>query len=198
MLQKSAPTTPTAFSSTSAGISVAPSFEAKRSLAERLNLRVVLFLAVVLLPVIGLGYVYFQTAFGSGIRELDDGYVWVDLQKMSSFAFDQRNGTIEQVPPQWRTLDGRKVVLEGEMAPPKSAAREIEEFDLVWNRDDCCFTGSPQVQHFVHSKVVDGGKVRYTAKQVRVRGTLRIDVTRDKGQVTGVYHLDVENVEPMS
>lgn len=180
--------------------SQAPSqaYEIKRSLAERLNLRVVLFVAVVLVPVIALGYVYFQAAFGSGIREAEDGYVWVDLQKMSSFSFDQRNGTLEQVPEQWRALDGKQVILEGEMWAGKSAAPELSEFDLVWSVSNCCFTGAPQVQHFVHSKTADGRAVPYYARPVRVKGRLKVDVTHSEGQVTGVYHLDVESVEPLS
>ena len=62
-------------------------FEASPPLAGWLNLRVALFVVVVLVPVIALGYVYFKAAFGSGIREAEDGYVWVDLQKVSSFSF---------------------------------------------------------------------------------------------------------------
>ena len=173
-------------------------YEQRPSLAERLNLRVVLFTAVVLVPVLALGYVYFQAAFSSGIKATDEGYLWVDLQKMSSFSFDQRNGTIEQVPEQWRALDGKQVILEGEMWSTKSSAPELSEFDLVWSVSNCCFTGTPQVQHFVHSKTADGGKVRYYNRPVRVRGTLTVDVTREAGQVTGVYHLDVESVEPLS
>jgi hypothetical protein len=176
--------------------STSSSFEARESLAERLNLRVVLFVAVVLVPVMALGYVYFKAAFGSGIEARDDGYVFVDLQKMSSFSFDQRNGTLEQVPEQWRALDGKQVILEGEMWSTKSSAPELSEFDLVWSVANCCFTGSPQVQHFVHSKTADGGTVPYYAEPVRVKGRLKVDVTRSEGQVTGVYHLDVESVEP--
>lgn len=176
---------------------MASSFEARRSLAERLNLRVIVFVLVVLLPLGALGYVYFKTVLSTGISEADDGYLFVDLQKMSSFAFDQRNGSIDQVPQRWRDLHGKKVILDGEMAPTKSAAGEVGDFDLVWSVANCCFTGSPQVQHFVHSNVIKNGKVRYYTRPVRVRGTLRVDVTREAGQVTGVYHLDVERVEPI-
>lgn len=185
MLQQSTPT------------QSAPSFEIKPSLAERLHLRAVVFVLVVLLPLAGFGYVYLKTSLSTGIRQAEGGYLWVDLQKMSSFTFDQRNGTLEQVPQRWRELSGKKVILEGEMAPLKSAASEVHEFELVWNVANCCFTGTPQVQHFVQSKVVDEGKVRYYTRPVRVHGTLRVEVVRENGLVTGVYHLDVERVEPI-
>lgn len=188
MLQKTSPT---------AIVAAEPAFEARASLADRLNLRVIVFVLVVLLPLGALGYVYVKNVLSTGISQGDDGYLLVDLQKMSSFAFDQRNGTIDQVPQRWRELDGKKVILEGEMAPTKSAAGEVGQFELVWSVSNCCFTGSPQVQHFVQSKVVNDGKVRYYTRPVRVRGTLRVDVTRQAGQVTGVYHLDVERVEPV-
>ena len=178
--------------------SAGSTFQIRPSLAQRLNLRAVVFVLVVLAPVAAIGWIYFKTAFSSGIRQADGGYLWVDLQKLSSFTFDQRNGTLEQVPQRWRNLHGKKVILEGEMAPLKSSAREVNEFELVWSVANCCYTGSPQVQHFVQAKVVDGRKVRYYTRPVRVHGTLRVDVTRQDGQVTGVYHLDVERVEPTS
>ena len=185
MLQQSSPVPP-----------AGSSFQIKPSLSERVNLRAIVFVLVVLAPLAAVGWIYFQTAFSSGIREAGDGYLWVDLQKMSSFTFDQHNGTIDQVPERWRNLHGKKVILEGEMAPLTSAAAEVSEFELVWSVSQCCFTGSPQVQHFVQSKVVDGQKVRYYTRPVRVKGTLRVDVVQEEGQVTGVYHLDVEQVEP--
>lgn len=176
----------------------AQSFEARPSLAQRLNVRAIVFVLVVLAPLAAFGYVYLKNAFSTGIREAEGGYLWVDLQKMSSFTFDQRNGTIEDVPQRWRELHGKKVILEGEMAPLKSAASDVREFDLVWSVANCCYTGSPQVQHFVHSKVLGERNVRYYTRPVRVYGTLRVDVTQENGQVTGVYHLDVERVEPTS
>ena len=81
--------------------------------------------------------------------------------------------------------------------PVTSAAADVNEFELVWSVANCCYTGSPQVQHFVQAKVVEGRKVRYYTRPVRVHGTLRVDVTRHEGQITGVYHLDVERVEPV-
>jgi hypothetical protein len=161
-------------------------------------LRAAVFVLVVLAPLLAFGYIYLKTAFSTGIREAGNGYLEVDLQKMSSFAFDQRNGTLEDIPQRWRDLDGKKIILEGEMAPLKSASSEVEEFDLVWSVANCCFTGTPQVQHFVHSRVVGDRKVGFYARPVRVRGTLRVDVTREEGQITGVYHLDVEGVEPVN
>ena len=176
---------------------VSPAFEAKRSLAERLNLRVLLFLGIVLLPIAGLAYVYFESATSDGIRQGADGYLHVDLQKMSSFAFDQVNGRLEDVPQRWRELDGKRVVLEGEMAPVKTAAGEVDQFDLVWSVANCCYSGAPQVQHFVRSTVADNGRVKYYNRPVRVRGRLDVNVTKAGGAVTGVYHLSVENVEPI-
>lgn len=173
------------------------SFQTRPSLAGRLNLRAIIFVLAVLAPLVAVGWVYFKTAFSSGIEQAEDGYLWVDLQKMSAFTFDQRNGTIEQVPQRWRELNGQKVILEGEMAPLTSSAAEVNQFELVWSVANCCYTGSPQVQHFVQSKVVGGKKVRYYTRPVRVHGTLRVEVVHEEGQVTGVYHLDVERVAPI-
>ena len=177
----------------------APAFDAGGpSLAERLNLRVILFLLVVLVPVGALGYVYFTNAASDGIRQGADGAKWVDLQKMSNFVFDQRNGTLADVPAQWRALDGQKVVLDGEIAPGKAAAGETKQFDLVWSVGNCCMSGSPLVQHFVHSTAAGDKMLRVYRQPVRVRGTLKVDVQKDDGgAVSGVYWMDVDSVEPL-
>ena len=167
------------------------------SLAERLNVRLMLFLLVVLVPVGGLGYVYFKNAASDGITAAGNGYKQVDFQKMVNFTFDQRNGTLADVPAKWRALDGQKVILDGEIAPGKTASGTTKEFDLVWSVSNCCMTGSPQVQHFVHSKVAGDGSVRVYRQPVRARGTLRVDVTKRDGDISGVYWLDVESLEPL-
>ena len=151
-----------------------------------------------LVPVGGLGYVYLNTALGDGVRVAADGYKHVDLQKMSSFAFDQRNGTIDDVPEAWRKLDGQKVILDGEIAPGKAAAGRVDKFELVWSVGDCCMTATPQIQHFVQCSTADGETTKVYRQPVRVRGTLRVDVRRDESKnIVGVYWLDVEDVTPL-
>jgi hypothetical protein len=122
----------------------------------------------------------------------------VDLKAMSLFPLDQINGKIEDVPEKWRALDGQKVIVDGEMWDPLSAGNKIKGFQLVYSIAKCCFSGPPQIQHFVHARVVNGKSVGYYTGPVRVKGTLHVRMVRDESRITGVYHLDVESVEPVS
>lgn len=171
----------------------------KTPLSERLNVRILTFAGLVLLLIGYPVYIYLESVLSGGIRHRSDGTVEVDLKSMSSFVFDQVNGKVEDIPEKWRELNGKRVVLEGEMWAPNSAAPEIENFELVYSIQQCCFSGPPQIQHFVQSTVSNGGTVPFYSGLVRVVGTLKVDVRFDKeaGKVSGVYHLAVESVEPV-
>ncbi len=171
---------------------------AKIPLSERINLRLVVFtfamLAVIGYPI----YLFVDEAVSGGIHDRGD-YKEVNLQAMSTFSFDQQNGTIDQVPQKWRDLNGQKVVLQGEMWAGGMAVDELNRFDLVYSKTKCCFSGPPQVQHFVKSHVVGDRKVPYYDSMVRVTGTLQVNVTKnpETGGVESVYQLEVEKVEQL-
>lgn len=167
-----------------------------RPWSERVNWRVVGFAAVLAFLVGVPAYQYAETALTGGIRDAGGGYKAVDLKAMVSFPFDQTYGTIDDVDPRYRALHGQDVILRGEIAPTTSAAPTVGDFSLVYSVSDCCYSGPPQIQHFVQCDVPDGDKVPYYSGPVKVRGRLRVDVTRDGEQITGVYHLDVQSIEP--
>jgi hypothetical protein len=165
-------------------------------IGERINFRIVFF-ALFVLALIGFpAYWYFDSVFTKGIKQLDDGYLEVDLKAMSSFRFDQDSGTIEDVPAKWRDLDRKKVVLTGEMWAPFSSGDTVDEFDLVYSVSACCFSGPPQIQHFVKARKLPGAEsIPVMDGVVVVRGRLYVDVRKgDDGKIASVYQLDVESV----
>ena len=169
----------------------------KLPLRERFNFRMIFFIAFVLLLV---GYpIYWMVKMQvtGGIEQVAGGYTYVDLKAMSTFTFDQTNGTINDVPAKWRELDGKKVVLHGEMWEPSGAGPTVDNFELVYSIAKCCFSGPPQIQHFVHSKAQPGAKLNYYQGTVEVKGILHVNVKKDAGAVTSVYQLDVESVDPV-
>lgn len=166
-------------------------------LSERINFRMVAFglivLAILAFPI----YWYLSVALTGGIRDAGNGYKEVDLMAMVTFPFDQKYGTVEDIPPKYRALDGQKVILTGEMVPMQSAAPEINAFSLVYSVAKCCYSGEPQVQHFIHSTVDRGKKVPYYGGLVKVSGTLHVNVKKAEGKVESVFQFDVEDVEPL-
>src|SRR4051794_8010963 len=148
----------------------------------------------------GLVYIYLDSALSGGIKDIGNGFKQVDLKAMSLFSFDQENGTIDTIPKKWRDLDGQKVVLYGEIWQPLTAGDgRLGGFDLCYSIAKCCFTGPPQVQHFVKCRVVPDRVAYPYPNLVKVTGTLRVKVVRDNeaGKVGQVYGMDVEAVEPV-
>lgn len=145
-------------------------------------------------------YIYVDSIASGGIKEIGGGIKAVDLKAMSSFPFDQENGTVQDIPEQWRQLDGQRVQLVGEMWAPNAAGNYVGEFSLVYSIEKCCFSGPPQVQHFVHTTVKGGKLVPYYREPVRATGTLRINVVRDEaaGKVGSIYQFEVEQLQPAS
>jgi hypothetical protein len=172
----------------------------KHNFRERINFRILAFVAF-LAVVIGYPvYVFLDTGLSGGIKDIGDGVKRVELKSMSSFVFDQSNGTESDVPPQYRQLSGQTVVLEGEMVPPSMSARGgAAAFELVYSVQKCCFSGAPQIQHFVQCRVPSGHEAPYIPGLVQVKGKLQVKVTRDAetNAINGVYHLDVEEIRPV-
>ena len=166
-------------------------------LAQRINVRMIVLAAIVLVPLGIATYIYLSVALTGGIRDAGNGYKEVDLKSMVEFPFDQKYGSVDDVPPIYRALDGQKVILVGEMVPMASAAPEIDSFSLVYSIAKCCYNTEPQVQHFIHSTVKDGKKVPYWGGLVKVFGTLHVNVKKAEGKVESVFQFDVENVEPL-
>jgi hypothetical protein len=168
-------------------------------LSERINIRMIGF-ALVVCTLVGYPvYVYLDSVITGGIKDVGGGLTQVDLKAMSSFPLDQQNGTINDIPEQWRKLDGKRVVLYGEMWQPMSASNnDVATFDLCYSIAKCCFSGPPQVQHFVRSKVIPGKSLEAYPNLVKVVGTLHVKVIRDDAasKLSSVYQLDVEDIQP--
>jgi hypothetical protein len=93
-------------------------------------------------------------------------------------------------------LDGKKVVLYGEMWAPDSASPDLDHFELCYSRAKCCFSGPPLVQHFVKSKAMKG-TVEYDGGLVKVKGILHVNIIPGVEKIASIYQLQVESVEPV-
>jgi hypothetical protein len=171
----------------------------KRRLSKRINFRLLGFSAFVLLLIGYPMYIYLHEELTGGIVKVQGKPTQVDLRAMSLFNFDQINGRLEDVPAKFRELDGTKVILTGEMYVPDSAADDVDHFQLCYSIAKCCFSGPPQVQHFVISKTRGGQKVPHYGGLVSVTGTLHVKVIPNPaaGKIDSVYQMEVDQVEPM-
>jgi hypothetical protein len=158
----------------------------------RVNVRILVFAAIALVLI---GWPVYTFVTYKGIEKNGDVYD-VDLKAMSNYEMDQNAATLNDVPKEWRELDGKKVALEGQIWSPESAGNKAFKFQLCYSIAKCCFNGPPKVQHFVDSHVLDADKVEMSDNLVRVVGTLHVNVKHDGGKVTSVYQMDVDSIEP--
>jgi hypothetical protein len=138
-------------------------------------------------------YIYTDTLITGGITRRGDLLV-VDLKALSSFEMDQDAGTTQDIPLRYRQLDGKRVLLIGQMWDPYVADGQIRIFTLVYSISNCCFNGPPKIQHFIQATVPPGQAVEYSPDFVDVVGTLHVGVQAAEGHVQSVYRIDVEKV----
>lgn len=161
-----------------------------------INFRLILFIAVVALPLLGVGWLMVRSLLTKGVIQHGD-YAEVDLKALGNFPFDEANGTRDDVPARWRELDGKRVELKGFMFNPLSA-RDSNEFQFVYNVTKCCFSGPPRVQERVYAHARTDMPLFPQDECAKVVGILHVRVIRDRTQaIHSVFDLDVQHVEAL-
>ena len=154
-------------------------------------------LAIVVLLVLGWPVMIgLQQYWTGGIVDRGD-YLEVNLKAMGDFPFSDIDGTVADVPKQYAALDGKKLLLVGQMVPDnKDASPFVGRFQLVYSIQNCCFNGPPKVQERVFAHVPPGGrKVPVLSGLTKVYGTLHVRAIRENGPVVSLYDMDVEKIE---
>jgi hypothetical protein len=180
-------------------MSMAPviDYGVKRPLSERINFRMLTVIGVFLLLVGIPVYQFLSAEMTHGIQK--DGSLYrVNLKQMGYFPFNDMTGTVNDIPPEFRKLDGKEVALEGFIFPMDGSGDKVHSFQLVYNIQKCCFSGPPQVQERVFA-VVPNGSVDYNPEEIRAIGTVHVVLNRDRdtGKIITVYTMDVHRVEPL-
>ncbi len=165
----------------------------RKSWWQKLTWRGLMLLATVVFLFGYPTYVYMDSVITGGITRRGDLLV-VDLKAMSNFEMDQDAGTTQDIPLRYRQLDGKRVLLTGQMYEPYVANGNIRSFTLVYSITNCCFNGPPKIQHFVAASVLPGHEAEYSSDFVDVVGTLHVGVQSAAGHVQSVYRIDVEKV----
>lgn len=162
------------------------------------NWRLLSFITVCVLVFGYFGYAIIGESLSGGVHR-DGDYNVVNLKALGQWVFDDKTGVDTDVPIQYRSLDGKKVKLEGFMYTPNSAGGQVSTCQLVWNVQKCCFSGPPQVQERVFLRTPPDRRMnRYDSQTlVTVTGTLHVKVMKDpEGGVYSVYDMVLDNVTP--
>ena len=116
----------------------------------------------------------------------------VDIQTLGNFDYDQEKGG--NVPEDIRKLGGAVVRLKGYMIP-MDQAENITQFALVPSLFACCFGQPPQIQHTVVVNCPKGKAVGYTADEIVVEGTLKVQEKKDDGYIISLFEMEVASVK---
>lgn len=171
-----------------------------RRTARRINVRMIVFLAVAAAPFAWFLYVFLDSTLTGGIHhhaKYDD----VDLKSLGYFEFDEMASSLDGVPAKWRALDGKRVSLQGFMWAPDAAGPMIRDFQFVYSISKCCFGGPPRVQERVFAHVPDNIQpVPYFGDMARIVGVLHVKLEKEPttGKVIKLYTIDVDEAEKMS
>lgn len=160
----------------------------------RFNPRILIFLGVLALPLGWMVYTFVSLSISGGIEQRGD-YKEVNLKAMGNFPFNDRIDTEQQVPEIYRKLDGKKVLLVGQMYSDFSAA-QTDRFQLVYSIANCCFGGPPKVQERVFCHMPAGKPTPIYGGLSSVYGTLRIRAMKENGIVVSLFDMDVERIKP--
>ncbi|MFT3788066.1 MAG: hypothetical protein QM770_18155 [Tepidisphaeraceae bacterium] len=110
---------------------------------------------------------------------------------LGDFVFDQRNGTIEDVPRQFMALDGHRVNVIGEMWMLDTSGRSWN-LTQISGRDQ---HRAPLVQQFVFCHAAT--PTPQSEGRVKVSGVLRLHLVRADGRVEQLFSLEADKVEPV-
>src|SRR5258705_2276074 len=128
---------------------------AKLPLSERINLRMVIFFAVILIPIGYMVYLFADTWRSHGIWDEKDSrygsYKKVDLNAMSLFQLNQIQATDADIPPEYRALDGNRVMLVADQYLRGRGRVQQLEFDLVFAISKGCFIVPREIRHLIKS-----------------------------------------------
>ena len=111
---------------------VLPQNRWRKSWWDRLSVRGLMLLATAVFLFGYPAYLYMDSVITGGIVKRGDLLV-VDLKAMSSFEMDQDAGTNEDIPLRYRELDGKRVLLTGQMYEPYEADGKLHTFTLDYS-----------------------------------------------------------------
>jgi hypothetical protein len=116
----------------------------------------------------------------------------LSIQNLGNFEYDQEKGG--NIPDDIKRLSGSSIRLKGYMIP-MDQAENITQFALVPSLFACCFGQPPQIQHTIVVTCPKGKAVGYTADEILVEGTLKVQEKKDDGYIISLFEMDVGSVK---
>jgi hypothetical protein len=98
------------------------------------------------------------------------------------------------IPDKIRTLDGKRVQIQGFMIPLDSTEGKVTTFILQGNQMQCCYGVPPRINEVVLVRTKQSGVMYAADTPIKVNGTLHVGEVRDQGSLLGLYALDADDI----
>ena len=121
---------------------------------------------------------------GTPVSKSADTVGDVDMLDFGNFEFAERM----ELPERVRKWNGKLIRAVGYMNPGRQV-RDVKEFELVMNRDSCCYGMRPKMNHFFQVTLKEGTSAVYQSDPVTLIGRFVIDEQWDGDWQLGLYWL---------
>ena len=101
----------------------------------------------------------------------------------------------DQIPDPIKTLNKKRVAVQGFMFPITRERENVRTFLLVKDRSLCCFGRTPRMNDKIYVRMREGRTAQNIMDQViTVFGVLEVGEVFDKnGQLTSIYNLEADS-----
>ena len=115
--------------------------------------------------------------------------------KMDDLAYIASLKLDEQISPRIQAMNGKKVEVEGFMLPLDMSEGNLRTFILLKDQMACCFGNMPRLNEWVYVRVPKKKKVSiHQDVLVTLLGTLRVGAKFEDEVLTGIYHLELDEL----
>lgn len=108
----------------------------------------------------------------------------VDMLDFGNFEFTERM----KLPEKVQRWNGKLIRATGYMNPGRDV-RNVKEFELVMNRESCCYGMRPKMNHFFQVTLKKGTETVFQSDPVTIIGRFVIDEQWDGDWQLGLYWL---------
>ena len=102
----------------------------------------------------------------------------------------------EQISPQIQAMNGKKVEIQGFMLPLDMPEGNLRTFMLLKDQMACCYGNIPRLNEWVYVRVPEKKKVSiHQDVLITLLGTLRVGAKFEREVLTGIYHLELDQIQ---
>ena len=116
--------------------------------------------------------------------------------KMNDPAYIVSLNLDEQISPQIQAMNDKRVEIQGFMLPLDMSEGNLRTFMLLKDQMACCFGNMPRLNEWVYVRVPKNKKIGiHQDVPITLFGTLQVGAKFEGEVITGIYHLELDQIQ---